>query len=141
MSEHPIPKPIPHPNGDTQPFWDACNEERLIFQRCAACGYAQFYPRSACVKCESVELEWKEADAAGVVYTFTVVNRAPSPAFRGDVPYVLALIDITDGFRMMMNIVDCDPADIAIGKSVRIVYEQRAGQKVPQAVLGEQSAV
>jgi uncharacterized OB-fold protein len=89
------------------------------------------------VKCESVELEWKEAEAVGVVHTFTVVNRAPSPAFRGDVPYVLALIDITDGFRMMMNIVDCDPADIAIGKSVRIVYEQRAGQKVPQAVLGE----
>ena len=135
MSEHPIQKPIPRPNGDTQPFWDACNEERLIFQRCTACGYAQFYPRSACVKCESVDLEWKEADAVGVVHTFTIVNRAPSSAFRGDVPYVLALIDLADGFRMMMNIVDCDPKDVSIGKTVRIVYEQRAGQKVPQAAL------
>jgi uncharacterized OB-fold protein len=48
---------------------------------------------------------------------------------------VLALIDLSDGFRMMMNVVDCDPQDVAIGKPVRIVFEQREGQKVPQATL------
>lgn len=128
-------KPVPKPNGDTQPFWDACNEGRLIYQKCRACGHAQFYPRSACVKCESAELDWKDANPTGTVHTFTIVQRAPSPAFRGDVPYVLALIDLSDGFRMMMNVVDCDPQDVAIGKAVRIVFEQREGQSVPQATL------
>ncbi|MEC8202678.1 MAG: Zn-ribbon domain-containing OB-fold protein [Pseudomonadota bacterium] len=135
MSENLTPKPVPRPNGDTQPFWDACNEERLVYQSCQSCGHAQFYPRSACVKCESTDLAWKEADPTGTVHTFTIVNRAPSAAFRSDVPYVLALIDLADGFRMMMNVTDCDPADVAIGKPVRIVYEQRDGQKVPQATL------
>ena len=97
MSENPTPKPVPRPNGDTQPFWDACNEERLVYQSCQSCGHAQFYPRSACVKCESTDLAWQEAKPAGTVHTFTIVNRAPSPAFRGDVPYVLALIDLTRG--------------------------------------------
>ena len=134
MSELPC-KPVPKPNGDTQPFWDACNDERLIYQKCTSCGHAQFYPRSACVKCESTALDWNDADPTGTVYTFTIVQRAPSPAFRGDVPYVLALIDLSDGLRMMMNVVDCDPQDVAIGKSVRIVFEQREDQKVPQATL------
>lgn len=128
-------KPVPRPNGDTQPFWDACNEDRLIYQKCRNCGHAQFYPRSACVKCESADLEWVDAAPSGTVHSFTIVQRAPSPAFRGDVPYVLALIDLDDGFRMMMNVIDGDPEDVAIGKPVRIVFEQRDGQKVPQAAL------
>ena len=135
MSENSLPKPIPRPNGDTERFWEACNEDRLIYQNCKSCGHAQFYPRSACVKCESIKLEWLEAEPIGIVHTFTVVNRAPSPGFRSEVPYVLALIDLVDGFRMMMNVVDCDPLEVTIGKQVRVIYEQRAAQKVPQAVL------
>jgi len=55
-------------------------------------------------------------------------------AYRAEVPYVLALIDLDDGFRMMMNVVDCDPDGVAIGGKVRIVFEDRGEQKVPQAV-------
>lgn len=126
-------KPAPVPNADTKPFWDACNEERLIYQSCRSCGHAQFYPRSICVRCEGRALDWRDAKAAGTVHTFTIVHRAPTPAFRADAPYVLALIDLDDGFRMMMNIVDCAPESVRIGMAVRIVFEERDGQRLPQA--------
>lgn len=133
-------KPVPRPNADTRPFWDACNDGRLTFQKCRSCGHAQFYPRSACTACESADLEWRDAAPHGTIHSFTVVHRAPSPAFRADVPYVLALVDLADGFRMMMNVVGCDPATVAIGQPVRIVFEDRAGQKLPQATPQGRSA-
>lgn len=126
-------KPVPRPNADTRPFWDACNEGRLIYQHCRGCGRAQFYPRSACAACASADLEWRDARPEGTVHSFTVVHRAPSPAFRGDVPYVLALVDLADGFRMMLDIIYCDPETIRIGQRVRIVFEDRGGQNLPQA--------
>lgn len=126
-------KPVPTPNADTKPFWDACGEERLVVQTCRSCGHTQFYPRALCVKCESRDLDWREAEPKGTVHSFTIVHRAPTPAFREDSPYVLALIDLEDGFRMMMNIVNCDPETVSIGMKVGIVFEDRDGQKLPQA--------
>lgn len=126
-------KPTPAPNADTRPFWDACNEERLIVQTCKACGHVQFYPRALCVKCEGRDLDWRDAKPTGKVHTFTIVHRAPTLAFKAEAPYVLALIDLDDGFRMMMNIVNCEPETITIDMPVRIVFEDRDGQRLPQA--------
>ena len=126
-------KPAPVVNADTKPFWDACNENRLTYQHCKSCGHAQFYPRSLCVQCGGAELEWRDAEPVGTGYTCTVVHRAPSPAFRADAPYVLALIDLSDGFRMMMNVINCAPESVAIGMPVRITFEDRDGQRIPQA--------
>jgi len=138
MNDKPVPaKPAPTPNADTRPFWNSCNEGRLIVQHCRACGHVQFYPRALCVRCGGRELDWRDAAPAGRVYSFTVAHRAPSPAFRPDVPYVLALIDLDDGFRMMMNVVDCAPDAVAIGMRVRIVFEERGGQRIPQAAPAE----
>jgi uncharacterized OB-fold protein len=126
-------KPTPVPNADTCPFWDACNEERLIVQTCESCGHIQFYPRALCVKCEGRDLDWRDTKPNGKVHTFTIVYRAPTPAFKAKAPYVLALIDLDDGFRMMTNIVNCEPESIAIDMPVRIVFEDRDGQRLPQA--------
>ena len=64
-----------------------------------------------------------------------MVRRAPTKAFRPDVPYVVALVDLADGVRMMMNLRECDPEAVHIGMKVRIVFEQGAdGQALPQAV-------
>jgi uncharacterized OB-fold protein len=126
-------KPNPTPNADTSPFWEACNEERLIVQTCQSCGHVQFYPRALCVKCEGRDLDWRDAKPEGTVHSCTLVHRAPTPAFKEDAPYVLALIDLDDGFRMMMNVINCPPESVAIGMPVRIVFEDREGQKLPQA--------
>jgi len=126
-------KPIPIPNGDTLPFWEACNRDELIYQLCDKCGYQQFYPRRVCKECGSGTLKWVNASLKGKVYSFTIQHRAPTSAFREDVPYVIALIDLDDGVRMMMNIKDCSPEDIYIGMPVSIIFEERGKQKLPQA--------
>lgn len=130
-------KPEPVPNADTGAFWHACNQEKLTYQKCVHCGAVQFYPRSFCVKCQSLQLGWEVSAGRGVIHTFTINYRAPTEAFKEDGPYVIALVDFDEGFRMMMNVKDCSLEELAIGMRVKIVYEPRGNatqQNIPQAV-------
>lgn len=126
-------KPAPHATADSAAFWAACAEERLTVQRCGGCGAAQFYHRNRCAACGSDKLTLEDASGAGTVFTYTVNHRAPTPAFAEDAPYVIALVDLDEGPRMMMNVIGCDPADVSIGMKVRVVFEPRGEMKLPQA--------
>ena len=128
-------KPLATATAETQPFWDACARGELIYQYCTACSRPQFYPRSFCVECRSDTLEWRRSSGLGRVYSHTTVYRAPSAAFKDMVPYVIALVDLDEGFRLMLNIVDCDPASVAIGSRVRTVFRESDGQVLPQGEL------
>ena len=126
-------KPAPVANADTRPFWEACNRGELLYQRCGSCRRPQFYPRAVCTHCLGADLEWEPSAGRGTVYSVTVNHRAPNPAFEPDVPYAIALVDLDEGFRMMMNVVGCDPASVRIGTRVRVVFESRGEQRIPQA--------
>jgi uncharacterized OB-fold protein len=129
-------KPAPIPTTDTIVFWQGCNEGRLQYQRCAACGQAQFYPRSVCANCQSGSLSTEESGRRGTVHSFTIVHRSANRSFDQDAPFVLALIDLDEGFRMMTNIVGEGRLAASIGAPVNITFEPHAaGQKIPQAVL------
>ena len=129
-------KPEPRPTAETRPFWDACKRGELLFQRCAGCGRVQFYPRGHCTACQSHELAWERSAGQGTIYSYTVVHRAPTEAFRAEVPYVLALVDMAEGFRIMTNVRGAAPDAVAIGRPVRIVFEPTAGgEALPQAEL------
>ncbi len=125
------------PSPETQAYWDACRDGRLTFQRCRDCGRAQFYPRAICSHCQSAQLRVEVSAGKGRVYSFTVVCRAPSAAFKPRVPYVLALIDLDEGFRMMANVLGCDPRSVTIGAPVQVVFETVGGQRLPQFELAD----
>ena len=56
-----MPKPIPVPDELSKPFWDACNERRLIVQNCTACDRMQYPPQAMCAGCRSADhLAWRE---------------------------------------------------------------------------------
>lgn len=129
-----MPRPVPVPNAETRPFWEACARGELLYQRCASCGRAQFYPRAHCAACQAKGLEWRRSAGLGSVYSHTTVHRAPTPAFKPMVPYVIALVDLDEGFRMMMNVLDCAPSKVAIGTRVRVVFRESDGALLPQAV-------
>ena len=130
-------KPSPHPTADSVDFWHACSEGRLTFQRCGSCNHAQLYPRSLCARCGSTELTVETSQGRGTIFTFTLNHRAPNEAFAADAPYLIALIDLDEGPRIMTNVVDCDPASVAIGSRVRIVFEARGELSLPQSTLLE----
>jgi uncharacterized OB-fold protein len=71
----------------------------------------------------SGRLDWIHASGRGQVYSATVCFRAPDPSFRPDVPYVIALIDLDEGPRMMSNVTDCDPAEVRIGDRVEVYFD------------------
>lgn len=128
-------RPVPLPNADTRPFWEACARGELRYQFCTACRRAQFYPRGRCAGCQGSALEWRRSKCEGTIYSHTTVHRAPTPAFKAMAPYVIALVDLDEGFRMMMNVLDCEPAKVAVGSRVRVVFRESGGAVLPQAVL------
>ena len=70
----------------------------------------------------SDDIEWFVASGKGSIHSFVVVHRAP-PGFQDDVPYVVALIDLAEGPRMMSRISGADPASVKVGQSVTVVFE------------------
>jgi uncharacterized protein len=117
-------KPIPRPYQDSEPYWEAAKEKRLVLQQCRDCGKHQFYPRGVCSHCLGSALDWVESRGRGKVHTFTVCHRAPHPGFAGQLPFVIAVIELEEGVRMMTNIVGCDPKTIRIDMPVNVTFEE-----------------
>jgi uncharacterized OB-fold protein len=121
MPEYSGPLPVPTP--ESQPFWAAARRHELTLQRCRACARFFFYPRAACPHCLSGDLEWRRVSGRGTLHTFTVVYRGLRNFPLGE-PYVLAIVELDEGPRMMTNLVDveADPAKLRIGIPVEVVF-------------------
>ncbi|ALG73579.1 hypothetical protein VY88_22415 [Azospirillum thiophilum] len=127
-------RPSPVPNADTRPYWEAAERGELAYRQCLECGKAQFPPGRVCRRCRGETLEWRISGGCGTVHSFTVVHRAPTPAFAA--PYAILLVDLEEGFRIMTNLRHGDAAGLAIGSPVRIVFEPSdGGPALPQAEL------
>ena len=128
-----VPLPVPEPNADSRPYWNAAREGRLLIRECRSCGTRHFMPRSACPHCWSDQLDWLESAGVGTVQSFSVVHRAPTPDFGAHTPYVIALVDLDEGPRMFANLLGADAQSVAIGDRVHVVFEERGdGLKLPQ---------
>jgi uncharacterized OB-fold protein len=117
-------RPLPVADAATGPYWEATREERLVMPRCDDCGHYHFYPRTLCPQCSSPKLKWTQVSGAGVVYSYTVIHRAPSPAFATAVPYVVAAVKLAEGPHMMTNIVGIAPDAVRIGMPVKVVFQK-----------------
>lgn len=110
--------PLPHPDPDSAPYWAATLAGRLDLQRCGSCGLVVFYPRARCPRCHADALAWSTMSGRGTVYASTVVYRPADESFAADVPYVVALVDLEEGARLMTRIVDCPPDTVRTGMPV-----------------------
>lgn len=118
----PYDKPLPAIEPGTQAFWDALREHRLVYQACRACGH-RFAPYQVmCPACWSADVEDRDASGRGTVYTFSIVHRAPMPAFRPDVPYAVAIVQLDEGVYMTTNIVGCAMEEVRIGMPVEVEF-------------------
>jgi uncharacterized protein len=93
---------LPHPTPETQAFWDGTRAHKLLLPWCRACGKAHFYPRSICPFCLSSDLEWRPASGRGKLHTY-VINHRAAKGFTA--PYVIAVVELDEGPRMLTNIV------------------------------------
>jgi uncharacterized OB-fold protein len=105
------------------PFWAALQRHELVVQQCGSCGRLRFVPAELCSHCYSSAATWQAVSGRGTIATFTVVHRAPTPAYQAEAPYALAYVELEEGPRMPARLVDVDPAKVTIGMPVEVVFD------------------
>ena len=116
------PQPLPEPTPVSRPFWDGLRRHRILVQYSPSSGSYVFYPRTLAPGTLADDLEWREIDGAGTLYTFTVARRPTGPPWTDAVPQLLAVVQWDVGPKISTELVDVDPADIVIGMRVRPVF-------------------
>jgi uncharacterized OB-fold protein len=111
----------PSTTSDTQFFWDGVRAHRLLIQRCAGCGVLRHPPRPMCPHCQSLEWDTIESSGRGTVFSFVIPHHPPLPWFPE--PYVVALVDLEEGTRLVTNIVGVAPDAVRIGMLVVARFE------------------
>jgi 3-oxo-4,17-pregnadiene-20-carboxyl-CoA hydratase alpha subunit len=119
-------RPKPAINDDTQFFWDACARGELVIQRCASCGVLRHPPRPGCGACGSLEWDTVTASGRGSVYSYVVHHYPPVPGF--EVPYVVALVALAEGTRIVANLDGVAPGAVKIGMPVTVSFVKVDGE-------------
>jgi uncharacterized OB-fold protein len=117
---------VPKPDGLTQPYWDGVKRGELRIQQCADCGHRWHPPLYLCPRCHSARVDWIAVGGRGVLYSYTVVHHAAHVAVADKVPYLVALVTLAEGPRVVSNLPGCRPEDVRIGMPVRLVFQQIA---------------
>lgn len=123
-------RPAPVKQDFSQPFWDGAAEGKFLLQRCPESGQYQFYPRPVSVQTGKRGLEWREASGRGTVYSFTVTYRSPLPV-KGIAPYIVALMELEEGVRVMANLIGCAPDAARIGMAVKLAWVKAGEDNFP----------
>ena len=121
--ERPLPQPI---TPETKPFWDGLREQKLMLPKCNDCARVFFYPRIVCPHCQSRNVGWIQGSGRGKLHSFEIAYQTISRAFKVKPPYVLAMIELEEGPRMLSNLIDIepDPRKIRCDMPVEIVYQK-----------------
>ncbi|MGX9787776.1 Zn-ribbon domain-containing OB-fold protein [Mycobacterium sp. MMS18-G62] len=108
-------------NKDTEPFWQAAKERRLVAPQCADCGTFRLPPTPFCPGCQSKTVNWVQLSGTATVYSYAVVHGIPG---MPDLIVVPAVVDLPDapGARLVSNIVDVAPTDVTIGMALHVDF-------------------
>jgi uncharacterized OB-fold protein len=115
-------KPIPSPTDATRPFWQGCSVGVLRLRRCSHCDRFSGPSRMVC-ECGRSDFAWTDVSGRGQVFSYTVLHRAPDPAFRADVPYVVAVVALNEGPHLLASLIGCAPDGVSIGMAVHAKFE------------------
>ena len=117
-------KPLPIITSDSAPFWDGCRNGQLVLQRCTLCETWRYPPGPVCLHCGSLEFTWAAASGRGTIHSFVVYHRAFHPSHVDGIPYTVALIDLAEGVRMVLRVVECAVEAVAIGMAGEIQFRK-----------------
>jgi uncharacterized OB-fold protein len=120
----PQPGPVPHaaPGPVTAPFWAACRQSRLLYQRCDQCDAAQFPPAELCRECLARAPRWEASSGRGALDSWTIVHRPATPAFV--TPYAPAIVTLEEGYQMLTNIINARPGQLRPGLPLRVAFAE-----------------
>ena len=120
-------------------FFGGCEQGKFLLQQCAGSGHLQYPPGPVCRQCGSATAGWVEAGLTGTVEAFSLVRRAPSPAYDALIPYMVGIVRLAEGpiFETWLKLDGRTPeiGDVAVGRAVAIEFEAINGKTVPVAAL------
>jgi len=116
---------VPERTPETNVFWDAANEESLLYAKCSDCNKSHYYPRKVCPFCFSTSINFLKASGRANIYAFSLFS-------KGRPPYISAWVMLEEGVAIITNIIDCESDALEIGTPLQVVFcSVEGGQKVP----------
>lgn len=132
-------KPLPRINAINRPFWEGCNQGRLVLQQCDArdCRRFVYYPRVCCPYCGCGDLTWTPVSGRGQIVTFTVVHRPQHKSFFPEAPYFVIAVKLDEGPLLYSRLVSNPaPQERLLRHPVRVVFvDYMPGQRLPHFEL------
>ena len=118
-----MPAQLPQPliDSDSQVYWEGLAHGELRIQHCDTCSRHVFYPRALCPHCYSDKLSWITATGKGTIYSYTVAHQAPGP-YADQAPFVIAIVELEEGVRMMTRIINAHHKQVTIGATVHVTF-------------------
>lgn len=114
---------VPVPDELTAPYWAAAGEHRLAVQRCEGCGRLTHPPVARCPACHGDAFTWPTLSGRGRVHTYSVAMHSVHPVSEGHTPYVIALVELEEGPRILTNLRGVEPEAVRVGMAVEAVFE------------------
>ncbi|MGV0037671.1 Zn-ribbon domain-containing OB-fold protein [Mycobacterium colombiense] len=106
---------------DTEFFWNGLRENKLLIQRCDGCGQLRHPPRPMCPRCRSLQWDAIESSGRGTVYSYVMPHEPRFPFF--EYPYVVVLVELEEGVRLVSNLTGVDPSAVTPGLAVQVYYQ------------------
>jgi uncharacterized protein len=121
-------KPRPFVDADMKPFYDGLKEHRFLIMQCQECG-AYYWPAAYCRfhenenKPDMGDMKWVEASGRATVATFNIHYTAFNPAFKDDIPYVFAMVQLDEGPMFGSTIEEVEPTAVFVGMRCSVMYD------------------
>nr|WP_090277350.1 OB-fold domain-containing protein [Mycolicibacterium komanii]CRL71699.1 putative nucleic-acid-binding protein containing a Zn-ribbon [Mycolicibacterium komanii] len=109
-------------DSDSESWWAAVQDRTLMINACGSCGRNSLYARPFCPHCWSEDVRLAPATGRSRLYTWSVIHQNVAPFDA--VPYVVAMVDLDEGPRLMTEIVDCPAERLSAGMQLEIGFRE-----------------
>jgi uncharacterized OB-fold protein len=114
----------PSPSGLNAEFYAHGARGELRFQRCDGCGAWRHPPRVMCARCASERWQWARSSGRGRLFSWTVTHQALAPGFMDATPYVVAVVELEEGPRLVTGLRDLERTALALDLPLEVGFEK-----------------
>ena len=116
-------KPLPTITDENRGFWEGAKRGKICMQQCSECKHIRYPVSHVCPKCLSYNFAWTDLSGRGSVFSYVVFHQLYNQAFKDDIPYNVAMVQLEEGPRMYSNIVGTDNDAVKVGDEVEAVFD------------------